>query len=91
MRSNAGRRSPRPLDRALAFLDPLLACSALVVEGDDILGGAYHVRHDEADARIKFARMPFDLLLTRPIGRPPNEVRRSYANFTYQAMAEVAR
>jgi hypothetical protein len=24
-------------------------------------------------------------LLTRPIGRPPNEVRRSYANFTYQA------
>ena len=24
-------------------------------------------------------------LLTRPVGRPPNEVRRSYANFTYQA------
>ena len=24
-------------------------------------------------------------LLQRPIGRPPNEVRRSYANFTYQA------
>ena len=24
-------------------------------------------------------------LLTRPIGRPPNEVRRSYANYTYQA------
>ena len=24
-------------------------------------------------------------LLTRPIGRPPNEVRRSYASFTYQA------
>jgi Transposase DDE domain group 1 len=24
-------------------------------------------------------------LLTRPIGRPPNEVRRYYANFTYQA------
>ena len=24
-------------------------------------------------------------LLMRPIGRPPNEVRRSYANFTYQA------
>jgi hypothetical protein len=24
-------------------------------------------------------------LLTRPIGRPPNEVRRSYANFIYQA------
>src|SRR5271154_2098629 len=24
-------------------------------------------------------------LLTRPVGRPPNAVRRSYANFTYQA------
>ena len=24
-------------------------------------------------------------LLTRPVGRPPNEVRRSYANFSYQA------
>ncbi len=24
-------------------------------------------------------------LLTRPVGRPPNEVRRSYANFTYRA------
>ncbi len=24
-------------------------------------------------------------LLTRPVGRPSNEVRRSYANFTYQA------
>ena len=24
-------------------------------------------------------------LLTRPVGRQPNEVRRSYANFTYQA------
>ena len=24
-------------------------------------------------------------MLTRPVGRPPNEVRRSYANFTYQA------
>jgi hypothetical protein len=24
-------------------------------------------------------------LLARPIGRPPNEVRRSYANFTHQA------
>jgi len=24
-------------------------------------------------------------ILTRPVGRPPNEVRRSYANFTYQA------
>ena len=45
-------------------------------------------------ARIKYAiRLPANRilqerighLLTRPIGRPPNEVRRSYANFTYQA------
>jgi Transposase DDE domain group 1 len=44
--------------------------------------------------RIKYAiRLPVNRilqerighLLTRPIGRPPNEVRRSYANFTYQA------
>jgi hypothetical protein len=53
--------SPRPLDRAFAFFDPLLARAALVVEGDDILGGSRHVGDDEADARIEFARMPFDL------------------------------
>jgi hypothetical protein len=44
--------------------------------------------------RIKYAiRLPANrilqvrigYLLTRPAGRPPNEVRRSYANFTYQA------
>src|SRR3984893_4782984 len=44
--------------------------------------------------RIKYAiRLPANRilherighLLTRPIGRPSNEVRRSYANFTYQA------
>jgi hypothetical protein len=44
--------------------------------------------------RIKYAiRLPANRilqerighLLSRPIGRPPNEVRRSYANFTYQA------
>jgi Transposase DDE domain group 1 len=46
------------------------------------------------DEQIKYAiRLPANrilqerigYLLTRPIGRPPNEVRRSYANFTYQA------
>jgi hypothetical protein len=47
--------------RALAFLDPLLACPALVVEVNDALGRAAHVRHDEADARIEFARMPLHL------------------------------
>jgi len=44
--------------------------------------------------RIKYAiRLPANRilherighLLTRPVGRPPNEVRRSYANFHYQA------
>jgi hypothetical protein len=44
--------------------------------------------------RIKYAiRLPANRvlrerighLLARPVGRPPNEVRRSYANFTYQA------
>jgi hypothetical protein len=44
--------------------------------------------------RIKYAiRLPANRilqeriahLLTRPVGGPPNEVRRSYANFTYQA------
>ena len=44
--------------------------------------------------RIKYAiRLPANHvlqerighLLTRPVGRPPNEVRRRYANFTYQA------
>src|SRR5262245_37714097 len=54
-------RQPRPFDRALAFLDPLLARAALVVERDHALGRAAHVRHDEADARIQFARMPLDL------------------------------
>src|SRR5262249_32633090 len=54
-------RQPRPLDRTLAFLDPLLSRAALVVEGDDALGRAAHVGHDEADAGIKFARMPLYL------------------------------
>src|SRR5262249_43466370 len=54
-------RQPRPLDRALALLDPLLARAALVVESNDALGRAAHVRHDEADAGIKFSGMPLDL------------------------------
>src|SRR5262245_57330235 len=54
-------RQPRPFDRALAFLDPLLARATLVVERDHALGRAAHVRHDEADAGIKFSGMPLDL------------------------------
>jgi hypothetical protein len=44
----------------------MLACAALVVEGDDILRGARHVNHDEADARVEFARTPFDLCDDQP-------------------------
>src|SRR5215472_6608063 len=59
-----GERStgqPRPLDRTLAFLDPLLGRATLVVESDDPLGWTAHVRHDEANPGIKLARMPLDL------------------------------
>jgi hypothetical protein len=59
--SETAARQPRPLDRAFSFLDPLRAGAALVVKGDDVLGGPRHVRDDEADAWIKFARMPFNL------------------------------
>src|SRR5262249_36781600 len=44
-------RQPCPLDRALAFLDPLFARPALIVEGDDPLGWARQVGDDETDAR----------------------------------------
>src|SRR6516162_61778 len=54
-------RQSRPLDRAFALLDPLLARPALVVESNDALGRAAHIRHDEADAGIKFSGMPLDL------------------------------
>ena len=53
-------RQPRPLDRGLTFLDPLFAGAALVVEGDDPVGRTRQVGDDEADARIKLARMPLD-------------------------------
>jgi hypothetical protein len=39
----------------------VIAPSALVVERDHALGRAAHVRHDEADTRIKFFGMPLDL------------------------------
>jgi pimeloyl-ACP methyl ester carboxylesterase len=48
-------------DRALAFVDPLFARPALIIEGDDPVGRARQVGDDEADARIKFAGMPLDL------------------------------
>jgi hypothetical protein len=54
-------RQPCPLDRAFTFFDPLLARPALIVEGDDPLGGARQVGDNEADARIKLTRVPLDL------------------------------
>jgi len=53
------------LIRPFALLDPLLAGSALVVEGDDVLGPPRHIGDDAADAGIEFAGMPFDLATTR--------------------------
>jgi hypothetical protein len=54
-------RQPRPFDRRLALLDPLLRRAALIVEGDDALGGTPEVGDDEADAGIELAGMPFHL------------------------------
>jgi hypothetical protein len=56
VRDERAARQPRPLDRALALLDPLLARPALVVEGDDPLGRARQIGDDEANARTKLAR-----------------------------------
>src|SRR5207247_1509621 len=55
-----GRQS-RPLDRVLAFLDPLLRRSAPVVEGDHLLGGAMEVRHDETDPWVQLPWVPLHL------------------------------
>ena len=54
-------RQSRPLDRVLAFFDPLLARPALVVEGDDPLHRSRQVGDNETDAGIKLAGMPLDL------------------------------
>jgi hypothetical protein len=43
-------RQPRPPDRVLPLLDPLLGRPTPVVEGDDPPGGATQVRDEEADA-----------------------------------------
>ena len=53
----------RPGDRVLTLLDALLRRAALVVEHRDPLNRAGHVGDDEADTRIKFAGVPFDLAL----------------------------
>lgn len=54
------RRGPEAKEKV--FFDPLLVVGpALVVEGNDALNWAAHVRHDEPDAGIKSSRMPLDL------------------------------
>jgi hypothetical protein len=52
----------------------LLARPALVVESNDALGRAAHVRHDEADAGIKFSGMPLDLGDNPPRLSPGSDV-----------------
>ena len=91
-------RQARPIDRSLAFLDPLFARAALVVERDDPLGGAALVGDDESDARNKLASVPLDLgdhparlgpasRLIAEVGVvPPNIVRRA----TDWALEQVA-
>ena len=54
-------RQPRPLDRVLAFLDPLLARAAFIIESDDALRRACQIADDEADARVQLTRMPLHL------------------------------
>ena len=54
-------RQARPPNRVLALLDVLLGGAALIVECDDPFSGTAQVGDNEADARIQFARMPFDL------------------------------
>jgi uncharacterized coiled-coil protein SlyX len=54
-------RQPRPLDRILAFFDPLLRRAATIVELDHLPRPAGHVGHDEPGTRKQLARVPLDL------------------------------
>jgi hypothetical protein len=49
VRVERATRQPRPLDRALTFLYPLLARPTLIIKADDILRLASQVRDDEAE------------------------------------------
>jgi len=62
-------RQPRPRQRDLSLLDPLLGGPALVVKPNHVLGSPFQVGHDEADAREQLVMMPFDLGHHSP--RPP--------------------
>src|SRR5262249_25371096 len=94
-------RQSRPLDRAFALLDPLLARPTLVVESNDALGRAAHVRRDEADAGIKFSGMPLDLGDNPPrlgpgsgliaeIGEEPAHMVRKWSERAVAQLADTA-
>jgi hypothetical protein len=85
----------------LAFLDPLLACAALVVEGDDPLGQARQIGDDEADARIELSRVPLDFgdhpawlgsasRLIAEIGMEPTHLVRRSPDRTLEQVADPA-
>ena len=60
---------------AFPLLNPLLTRAASVLEGNNIFGRPRNVGDDEADARIRFAWMPFhSLAITRRGRRAPFEV-----------------
>ena len=54
-------REARPLYRMLAFLDPLLRRSPLVIESDNAFGRTSEVRNDEANPGKQFAFVPLNL------------------------------
>ena len=94
-------RQPCPLDRALAFLDPLFARPALIVEGDDPVGRARQVGDDETDARIKLAGMPFDFAdhparlgpasrLIGEIGMEPTHLVRWSSDWALEQVADLS-
>lgn len=63
-------RQPGPFDRVLALLDVLLRRAALVLKHHVPVSTAREVGDDGADARIKLARMPFDLGNDPPFPAP---------------------
>ncbi len=48
----------RPVQRILAFLDPLLGRATTVVKVNHALGSCAHIGHGETDPRKKFVSMP---------------------------------
>ena len=64
-------RQTRPLYRILAFLDPLLCRSPLVIEADDAFGRTREVCRDEANPGKQLAFVPFNLGNPPPGAVPP--------------------